>query len=171
MRRAIALLPLVLVVAAGCGGDGDDSTEVVTATARTETGGPLTKADYIEQADAICRSYNEQLDPIREELEAQLRSRDFAGAADTIGEAVQVARAGVEELEALPKPPGDEPVLDQLEDLRQQSIALLARNEDAIRDEAVDRSNSIVRENESVDERSDGIATGYGFQECGQAQD
>jgi hypothetical protein len=155
VRRAIALLPLVVVVAAGCGGDDDDSE-------------PLSKAEYIEQADAICSSYTEQLDPIGEEAGAQLQRRDFAAAADTVGEAVEVARPGIEELEALPKPPEDEAVLDQLGELRQQYLALIASWEDATREEDVGRIGAIVREIEEVDERADGIATGYGFQECGQ---
>jgi hypothetical protein len=169
MRRAIALFLLVLVIVAGCGGGGDDddSTESVTVGA-TGTAAPLTKAEYIEQADGICRSYNEQLGPLRAEVQTQIRLRDFAAAADTVGEAVEVTRTGVEELEALPKPAGDEAVLDHLEDLRQQTVALLARTEDAIRDEDVGRTNSIIREGESVEERRDAIATGYGFQDCGQ---
>ena len=170
MRRALVLLPFALVIATGCGGDDDDSPKTVTV-GQTETAEPLTKAEYIEQADAICRSYDEQLGPLRAEVQTQIRLRDFAAAADTVDEAVQVTRTGVEELEALPKPPGDEAVLDQLDDLRQQAVALLARTEDAIREEDVGRINSFSRENESVDERADGITTGYGFQECGQAED
>ena len=65
-----------------------------------QTAEPLTKAEYIEQADAICRSYDEQLGPLRAEVQTQIRLRDFAAAADTVGEAVQITRTGVEELEA-----------------------------------------------------------------------
>jgi hypothetical protein len=113
MRRAIALLPLVLLVAGGCGGDGDDSTEALTVTtpnetakpltngdggdstevvpgttATTETTQPLTKAEYIEQADAICGSINPQSESLIEEVQRQLTNRDFEAAADTVGEAV-----------------------------------------------------------------------------------
>jgi hypothetical protein len=165
VRRAIALLPLVLVIAAGCGGG--DSTETVTVGS-TPTAAPLTKGEYIAQADAICRSFNERIDPLRGELESELRSHDFAAAADTMGEVVQVARTRFAELEALPKPAGDEALLNQLEALRQQSVALTARTEDAVREEDVGRINSLIRELASVNERADGIATGYGLQDCGQ---
>jgi uncharacterized phage infection (PIP) family protein YhgE len=178
VRRAIVLLALALVVAAGCGGDGDDSTEVVTATddttevvtatAPTETTEPLTKAEYIEQADAICGDFNSQLESLNEEVQRQLTDRDFEAAADTLSEAVEVSRSGIEQLEALPKPAGDETVLDQLDDARQQIIALLASNEDAIREEAFVRIRSLLRELQAADQRADGIATGYGFKVCGQ---
>jgi hypothetical protein len=194
VRRAIVLLPLVLVIAAGCGGDDDDSTEAavtVTApsettepltngdggdsidstevvTATTETAQPLTKAEYIKQADAICGSFNSQLGSLNEEVQRQLTGRDFEAAADKVSEAVEVSRSGIEQLEALPKPAGDEAVLEQLDDARQQIVAGLASSEDAIREEAFDRISSVLRKLQAADQRADGIATGYGFKVCGQ---
>jgi hypothetical protein len=168
VRRAIALLPLALVVAAGCGGAGDDSTEVVTATAPTETTEPLTKAEYIEQADVICGNFNSQLESLNEEVQGQLTGRDFEAAADTVSEAVEVSRSGIEQLEALPKPAGDETELDKLDDARQQIVAVLTSGEDAIREEAFVRIRSLLRKLQTADQRADGIATGYGFKVCGQ---
>jgi hypothetical protein len=196
VRRAIALLPLVLVVAAGCGGDDNDSTEVLTTTApseatapsetaapltngdggdstevvtaTTETAQPLTKAEYIKQADAICSSVNSQLGSLNEEVQGQLTGRDFEAAADTVSEAVEVSRSGIEQLEALPKPAGDAAVLDQLDDARRQIVAVLTSSEDAIREEAFVRISSLLRKLQAADQRADGIATDYGFKVCGQ---
>jgi hypothetical protein len=57
LRHAlIVVLPIAALVAVGCGGGGSDSTEsapVATATTRT-----LTKAELIEQGDAICAEVN-----------------------------------------------------------------------------------------------------------------
>jgi hypothetical protein len=51
MKTWIALLPLVALLIAGCGGGGDDASSAAT----TATGGSaLTKAELIEQGDAIC---------------------------------------------------------------------------------------------------------------------
>jgi hypothetical protein len=193
MGRASALLPLVLLVAAGCGGDGADSTEALTSTtpsetakpltngnggdstevvpartATTETAQPLTKAEYIEQADAICGSINSQLKSLTEEVQRQLTGRDFEAAADTVSEGVEVSRSGNEQLEALPKPAGDKTVLDQLADARQQIVAVLTSGEDAIREEAFIRIESFVRMLQAADQRADGIASRYGFKVCGQ---
>jgi hypothetical protein len=50
-------LPLVAVLLAGCGGGGDDSSETTTApTVATTTA--LSKAELIEQGDAICAEVN-----------------------------------------------------------------------------------------------------------------
>ena len=189
MRRPIALLSLVLLVAAGCGGDDDDSTEAVTVTiptesakplsngdgddpielgtATTETAKPLTKTEYIEQADPICGNLNSQLESLNEEVLRQLSGRDFEAAADTVSEAVEVSRSGIRKLEALPKPTGDETVLDQLDEARQQIVAVLMSGEDAIRQEALVRIGSLPGKLEAADQRADGIATGYGFKVCG----
>jgi hypothetical protein len=89
VRRAIALLPLVLVIAAGCGGDDDDSTEVVTVTATTETAESLTKAEYIAQADAICEDFRSKTLLLDKESDRgeqpQLRARR-AGPAGDLGD-------------------------------------------------------------------------------------
>ena len=170
MRAAsiAALLPVMALV--GCGGASDSSTQTVTVGSTT-TAEPLTKGEYIEQADAICREFDAQLDPLGDKVQAQFEASDYDAAADTLAEAVDVARPGLEQLEALPKPPNDDAALEQLDDLRQQQVALLERGEDAVRDQDASRISSIFDELDAVDERSDGIATGYGFQECGQGTD
>ena len=165
MRRVIALLPFVLVVAAGCGGG--DSTETVTVGS-TGTAPPLSKAEYIEQADAICAGFRPKAEALTDEANKLADQGDSAGAADKLGEAIDVSRAGVEELQSLPKPQGDEAVLNQLDDLRQQALALLERVEDAIRADDISRLDALTSEATSVDDRGDGIATGYGFKTCGQ---
>ena len=55
MRRVIALLPLVLAVAAGCGGDDDDS-------------GALSKQEYIAQGNQICAEGNAERGQAAESL-------------------------------------------------------------------------------------------------------
>jgi hypothetical protein len=52
----VAITMLLAGLAAGCGGDdGDDAGATVTTSGAGVTGdGPLTKAEFIERADAIC---------------------------------------------------------------------------------------------------------------------
>jgi len=54
---ALALVALVSLAAAGCGGGGDELTESTAATT-TEAPPRLTKAELIEQGDAICAEAN-----------------------------------------------------------------------------------------------------------------
>jgi hypothetical protein len=56
-RTSIALLPVAGLLIAGCGGGGDDdSTESTAVTTAAPTA--LTKAELIEQGDAICAEVN-----------------------------------------------------------------------------------------------------------------
>jgi hypothetical protein len=56
-RTSIALLPVAALLVAGCGGGGDDdSTESTAVTTAAPTA--LTKAELIEQGDAICAEVN-----------------------------------------------------------------------------------------------------------------
>jgi hypothetical protein len=51
-------LPAAALIASGCGGGGDDSTESVPATTVATTPAALSKAELIEQGDAICAEVN-----------------------------------------------------------------------------------------------------------------
>lgn len=51
------MLPVAALVVAGCGGGGDDSTET-TATTTSAAPAALSKAELIEQGDAICGEVN-----------------------------------------------------------------------------------------------------------------
>jgi hypothetical protein len=56
-RTSIALLPVAALLIAGCGGGGDDdSTESTAVTTAVPTA--LSKAELIEQGDAICAEVN-----------------------------------------------------------------------------------------------------------------
>jgi hypothetical protein len=56
-RTWIVVLPLAALLIAGCGGGGDDST-ATTAAPTEATTTALTKAELIEQGDAICAEVN-----------------------------------------------------------------------------------------------------------------
>jgi hypothetical protein len=164
VRRTIALLPLALVLAAGCGGD--DSTETVTVGA-TATAEPLTKAEYIERSDAICAESQEISDELDSEIEAA-RTNDYDALADAIEKALDDIQPLLDEWTALPKPEGDEGVLEEIERLRAQGLALLERFADAMREEDLSRMRVLRDEIDSLGVQVDGIETGYGFKVCGQ---
>lgn len=54
--KLLFVLPVVALAIAGCGGGGSDSTATTAAT--TEATTALTKAELIEQGDAICAEVN-----------------------------------------------------------------------------------------------------------------
>lgn len=55
-RTFLLALPIAALAIAGCGGGGSDSTESTATTAATTTA--LTKAQLVEQGDAICAEVN-----------------------------------------------------------------------------------------------------------------
>ena len=115
----IAACALALgLIAAGCGGDdgNDDSTEG-TGTGGTET---LTKAEFIAQADAICKESNKQIEKAGKEIgESSSAAEVDAFAADTVAPAIQSQLDGIE---ALGAPTGDEAQITAILDAAQADI-------------------------------------------------
>lgn len=56
-HKLLVVLPVAALIVSGCGGGGDDSTESAPV-AKTAVPAALTKAQLIEQGDAICAEVN-----------------------------------------------------------------------------------------------------------------
>jgi hypothetical protein len=166
VRRAIPLLPLLLVLAAGCGDD-DDSTETATAGA-TATAEPLTKAEYIAQADAICEEFGAKTGPLAKELNRALNDSDFARAARAEREAHEAVRDGYEQINELPPPEGDENATSAIAEARNRFLVLDQRFIDAIEAEDFTRIEAVNAELRSTVQKRNALLTAYGFQVCGQ---
>ena len=103
MRRIALLLVLIPLVTAGCGGG---PTETVTQVATQQSGQPLSRAEFIAQADAICHNHRSR----REDLESQanelglLNSEKAHQVADLLRQASDNLMAETQELQALHPP-------------------------------------------------------------------
>ena len=106
MRRA--LIPFVVLVLAGCGG-GEKR---------------LSKDDYADRADAICRTYNEK-------LRALGRPRNFEAIPKYVDRALPVARKGNSELRDLKPPKDEETTAREWLDQNQAVVAAMERLRDA----------------------------------------
>ena len=131
VRRAIALL-LVLVIAAGCGGDDDDSTEAVTVTTATETAGPLTRAEYIAQADAICEDFRSKTLPLDKESDRAANNLNFARAARAQRETLEILAEGYQRINTLQAPPGDDNAISEIAKARNEFLVVEERYIDAL---------------------------------------
>ena len=147
----------------GCGG----GTETVTVGSTTATQ-PLSKAEFIAQADAICGDTKPKTDPLIDQAQAASDAGDYEKAADLFDQAVQISKAGADRIEALPEPAIDKNALQRVDDLRAQGIALIERVSDALRDQDFARVTELGDEIKSIDDESDGIELGYGFKVCGK---
>jgi hypothetical protein len=124
-KRAVALMACGLVAAllvAGCGGgdDGDPSAAASDAP-------PISKAEFIKKADAICQEVNQK---IVNEGTATLQ-KALKGSGESLHEAeveviatvtLPLLQEEIDELRALGAPSGDEDRVDAFVDLSQKVI-------------------------------------------------
>ena len=172
MKRVCVIVigSLVAAVIAACGGD-DGGSETTTKTAATapessssssgeET---ISKAEYIERGDAICAKYNERT----KDLQAQ-KPDSYEEAAELYRRAIDIFKPALQEFEALPKPTGDEQVLEEYLDATRQQVALYERVVDAAEQKDREKLETYARDIRELRANARGIAKGYGFNVCGR---
>ncbi len=146
----IAVGGAAALIAAGCGGGGDN-------------GDSLSNAEYIEQADAICAAFERQLDAIDEPT-------SDAGFVPFLRAVLPIIRAQIDELRAL-NPPADiegqvNEALDLLDEQAEISEEAINRVEDGGEDaEAV--AADVGPRLQTVNDEAEQIADDIGLQECG----
>jgi hypothetical protein len=147
MRTRWAALAVLVAsaLAASCGGGGGD---------------PLTKEEYIAEADAICKDANEQIDALGEPQSAE-DIAEFAEQAVAIGEE-QLAK-----LRALRPPEADEATLNGAYELIEQQLDLARQLGPAAEEGDLARIQELVAEGQRINDEADQIAADYGLEECG----
>jgi hypothetical protein len=162
-----AFVVLVAALVAACGDDdADEGTETVTV----ETSPPaeaLSKSEFIEQADAICEDLHGERDPIENQAQEAYERNDYEEAADLLEEGVRVSRAAFAEIDALAEPPSDEQVVREMLDTNERGLVLIETGLDPLRNGDLDRFATLAEEAESIGQRTNGMAQGYGFKVCG----
>ena len=160
MSKALLAIGMAIALAAavaGCGG-GDDSTGGGDSSAAA-----LTKAEFIKQADAICKDGEEQLEDEGNEF-AEENDIDTENATDEQKEEVIVDVIGPalhkqgEELAGLGAPEGEEESIEAIVDAL-ESGADEIESDPAILIEG--------KENPPLEEASE-LASDYGLTECGE---
>jgi hypothetical protein len=130
MQKAMLVLIVGVLAgglaAAGCGGDDNDTTSAAAGTGGTTTsttsGPPLSKADYVGQANAICQQGNEDI--------AQQAKEQFGDSAPSGSDAenfiadvvVPNFEGQLEDLRALSPPKGDEETVAKVYDELESAI-------------------------------------------------
>lgn len=142
----------------GCGG-GDD-----------EESGPLTKDEYIAQADQICADSKTETDALEAEFNSAFDAGDLEGAADVLEEANAIVEDAVADLESLEPPEEDQATIDEFLSLSDQQVEIGGQLADAIR-EGGDQATvqDIGAQADDLEQQSDAIADDYGLTDCGSA--
>jgi hypothetical protein len=169
-KRLVILLAALLtlaVIAAGCGGgdDGDTSATATNGAATTDgggsadDGGPLTKEEFIEEANAICTEGRNQ---VLAEMSSYVKEHSGEGQSkpEVLAEAIKTLfiptiQTQIDEIRELSAPAGDQDQID----------ALLAAMQRAV-DVAEDDAESSVAEIGQEFKRSAKLARKYGLTGC-----
>jgi len=156
---------IAVVTLVGCGG-GDGGSTAPTAAA-------LSKADYIAKGDAICAQKRQQ----RSRLVSEVYNA-IASGVNSASEAHRVHDISIQaadyvdqlasELQALPKPTGDEQILDTLLSTVRAEATDIRHFADAVDSLDASQIRSFGEAAESDGGKAVGIVQRYGFTVCGQ---
>ena len=161
--RYVALTALVGALAAGaivaCGGD--DDAPIVPVETQTAPVEALSKAEFIDEADAICKEANAAL--------ANAAETSAGDPSTLVGEELDVVEGELDQIDTLGAPSQDQSTLNDFID----ALEALVKNLDK-QQLAVDRDDTTTLAELETDEasiRADLLtaAEDYGFKECGQA--
>lgn len=153
MRRSLLLLVLPGLAAlalAGCGGDGNGGAAAGTT---------LTKAEFVAQANALCKDYDARIDALGEP----------AGIEDLVALAEQakpIAEEAVAKLRALTPPEDLQAGYDEYLATGDVNVALLAELGEAAKSGDVAAIERIGTEGEANADKAHGIAAELGLADC-----
>jgi hypothetical protein len=108
---------IALLVAAGCGDSAGSNGEGDLATAARMS--PMTKAEFVKRADALCREAKDRFDREFDEL---LTRRNSDPPVQTVGIVVRNFGRLIDQIGSLEAPRGDERQVDALLDALQQRL-------------------------------------------------
>jgi hypothetical protein len=155
MRR-LWVISVCAVAAAGCGGSGDGDSGPSPAT----TGGSVTKEQFIAQADAACKRFDER-------MRALAAGKGFDNLARAYRESAKEARAFYDDFRAIPKPAADAQVLNRYERILSDSVRVTEEGAVAIGGTDRGRYRDFAAEARRLARENTRIAQRYGFKICG----
>lgn len=160
---------LAALLCSGCGGSASTSSTGARAQGATSSSASSTKAQYVAQAEAICRTLSAQEQPLKARQESLKTLAPEA--ADTafvsiVAKLVAYSQAAARKLHALAPPAGDTQAVEQLLSSFSQETADAKAIEQAARkqestpgEEAQDALKKTIDEHLALAER-------YGMKDC-----
>ena len=150
---------IAVVTLVGCGGNGG--------------GAALSKADYIAKGDAICAQKRQQRSQLMTEVQNAIASgvnsaSDAHRVHDISNQAANYVDQLATELQALPKPTGDEQILDTLLSTVSAEATHIRHFADAVDSLDASQIRSFGEAADSDGAKAVAIAQGYGFTVCGR---
>lgn len=155
---ACLLVGAISLVGASCGDDDDEAT---TSSAGTATGAPLSKQEFIQQADQICADGNAEIEQAAGETFSGGRPSAEDQEAFFTDTVVPTGQRTIDDVRALTPPEGDEEEVTAFLDSAQSAIDEVEADPAALAD---------VEEGGSSDPfaETNKLAKDYGFEECAE---
>jgi hypothetical protein len=160
---ASSLLVGALAAAAlGCGSGDDKNAGRSQGSEAAEA-----KAQYIAKGDAVCDTYRTTQDKVLPDLEKAGKAGDAAGLAKAVRTMTEASQKAYEDFSAIPKPSGDEAVLNRYTRVQQKLTRILNRAADAYERGDAQQGTAILSSNPGLAGQARAIARRYGFRVCG----
>jgi hypothetical protein len=142
--KSVALLFALAALIAGCGDDEDSSSGEGSSDAPT-------KAEYLEEGNAICAKYNRQLDELFPQIPGQPGTPAFDSFAQE--EIIPILETQISEVDALTPPEGDEETTQAIFDAANEGLETVKDDPSTLAGDAFAEANQ--------------LANDYGLTECG----
>jgi hypothetical protein len=169
IRRAILPAGICLSLAiAGCGGSSTETTRTITATS-----GP-TKAQFISEADAICRAGRQKLAPLQSALDRAAQADQANDTAANRAKLAVILRSSARttlpvlaQLRALTPPAADRAVAARYLAGVASQIALIDRLGQAVARNDQQQVTAVSQLLQQGKDAVQQVARNYGFKACG----
>ena len=159
-RTCVAILGAAILAVAGCGGEDD---------AGQSSAKPLTKAPFIERADAICREVKRAQQPHTDRVRALARGDDLRRVAPILEAALAQTRKGRDRLGTLraQAPREDRATLDAYFAAADRLLAAGERLAAAAKSGDRAEGRRVAAGADALSEEQQRHADEYGFEDCG----
>jgi hypothetical protein len=127
------------------------------------------KEDFIAEAAQICADYNADAKQAQAEFQTAIEAGDLEGAAQLFEENAAAINEGIDEIEAIGLPEGDEETIEGWFELGRQQADVAAEMADASAADDGQALDAALEEGNQIQEEADAIADEYGMVDCGSA--
>jgi hypothetical protein len=175
LRAAGAITAIVVcIAAAGCGGTTSTTAAITRTQGVTTTSPTTTKAEFIATGDAICRSSDTAIKPIKQQikdLEGQSNVSVTKNLPPILRQAVASERASLAKLQSLPEPVGETATIAKWLTAESESVTDQSNFADALANEEGTAREAAQQDAEKAKALAHGLAQGYGFKICGAEEE
>jgi hypothetical protein len=148
---------------AGCGG-GDDTTSAGTTGASGVAGTePLSKEEFVSQANAICADASQQIEALEAPPE---NAQSLTEVVPFFTQGLAIARETAAELEALTPPAELQDERDQLVADAKKELALAAKQLAGLKANDAAQFEALKGQVDAIEKKDDRIASSIGLTEC-----